>query len=168
LNVVEAVLDDVAANPALLTRQVAGKPALEAAVKSVLDGLAAQELDHFSGTTAAGILAGGVKAAIGRWEILTELPGDAGTGRLALQSVVDTVLAGVTGGDAQATWKLTEGRILVAIFDQSFAKLAEFGIDDESLAELTGALAAARTNLEEGGRFSVDLFARDLELRLAA
>ena len=168
LNIVEAVLDDLADNPALVSRKVAGKPAIEAAIAAILTGLAQQELDNFSSATATEIAVRGLKAATERWEMLECLPGGADAAALALTSVIDTVFAGLTAGDTKAAWRLTQGHVLVAIFDNAFAKLTDYGVTADSLTKLSAALDEARTNLEAGGRFSIDAFASDLESRLAA
>ena len=168
LNVVEAVLDDLADNPALVSRVVAGKSAIEAAVAAILAGFAEQELDNFSSATAAKITIFGLKAATARWEMLECLPGGEGTARLALTAVIDTVFAGLTAGDEKALWRLTQGHVLVAIFDIAFVKLTDYGVTKDALSKLSAALAEARANLEAGGPFSADAFATDLESRLAA
>ena len=168
LNVVEAVLDDLADNPVLVSRMVAGKPAIEAAIAAILTGFAQQELDNFSSATATEIAVRGLKAATERWEMLERLPGGADAATLALTSVIDTIFAGLTAGDTKATWRLTQGHVLVAIFDNAFAKLTDYGVTADSLTKLSAALDQARTNLEAGGRFSIDAFASDLESRLAA
>ena len=168
LNVVEAVLDDLADNPALVSRKVAGKPAIEAAIAAILTGFAQQELDNFSSAAATEIAVRGLKAATERWEMLERLPGGADAAALALTSVIDTVFAGLTAGDTKAVWRLTQGHVLVAIFDNAFAKLTDYGVTVDSLAKLNAALDETRTNLEAGGRFSIDAFASDLESRLAA
>jgi len=168
LNVVEAVLDDLADNPALVSRMVAGKPAIEAAIAAILTGFAQQELDNFSSAAATEIAVRGLKAATERWEMLERLPGGADAATLALTSVIDTIFAGLTAGDTKAAWRLTQGHVLVAIFDNAFAKLTDYGVTADSLTKLSAALDQARTNLEAGGRFSIDAFASDLESRLAA
>jgi hypothetical protein len=168
LNVVEAVLDNLAENPALVSRVVTGMPAIEAAVSAILAGFAEQELDNFSSATAAKIAIRGLKAATERWEMLEGLPGGEGTTTLALTSVIDTVFAGLTAGDEKALWRLTQGHVLVAIFDNAFAKLTDYGVTEDSLSKLSAALDEARSDLEAGGLFSTDAFGSDLERRLAA
>ena len=168
LNVVEAALDDLADNPALVSRVVTGKPAIEAAVTAILAGFAEQELDNFSSATAAKIAIRGLKAASERWEILERLSGGEGTDTLALTAVIDTVFAGLSGGNEKALWRLTQGHIIVAIFDNTFAKLIDYGVTKDSLSKLKAVLDEVRANLEAGGRFSIDTFANDLESRLAA
>jgi hypothetical protein len=168
LNVAEAVLDDLADNPALVSRAVTGKPAIQAAVAAILAGFAEQELDNFSSTTAAKIAIRGLKAATERWEMLECLLGEEQTGKLALTSVIETVFAGLTGGDEKALWRLTQSHILVAIFDTAFDKLTDYGVTENSLSKLKAALAEARASLEASGRFSIAAFASDLKNRLAA
>jgi hypothetical protein len=168
LNVVEAVLDDLADNPALVSRVVSGKPAIEAAVAAILAGFAVQELDNFSSATAAQIAIRGLKAATERWEMLEILPGGESTATLALTSVIDTVFTGLTAGDEKALWRLTQGQVLVAIFDNAFAKLTDFGVTEDSLGKLSAVLEKVRANLAASGRFSIAAFASDLESRLAA
>jgi hypothetical protein len=168
LNVVEAVLDDLAANPAIITRKVNGKPAVDAAIAAILAGLVEQKLEHFSSESAAKIAVSGLKAATDRWEMLEPLGAGADAAKLAINAVIDTVFAGVTAGDEKAAWRLTQGHVLVAIFDNAFIKLADHGVDDVALGKLNGALEKARQDLEANGRFSIDMFASDLESRLAA
>ncbi len=168
LNVVEAVLDDLADNPALGSRVVSGKPAIEAAVAAILAGFAEQELDNFSSATAAKIAICGLKAATERWEMLERLPGGEGTATLALTLVIDTVFAGLTAGDEKALWRLTQGHVLVEIFDNAFAKLIEYGVTEDSLGKLRAVLDKVRANLAVSDRFSIAAFASDLESRLAA
>ena len=168
LNIVEAVLDDLADNPAIVSRVVTGKPAIEAAVAAILAGFAEQELDNFSSATAAKIAIRGLKAASERWEILERLSGGEGTDTLALTAVIDTVFAGLSGANEKALWRLTQGHVIVAIFDNTFAKLIDYGVTKDSLSKLKAVLDEVRANLEAGGRFSIDAFANDLESRLAA
>ena len=83
-------------------------------------------------------------------------------------AVLDAVFTSIAEGDEKAVWRLTRGRVLVAIFDTAFAKLTDYGVDKTSLGKLRDALKEAGKELEAGGRFSVDAFADDLENRLAA
>ena len=168
LNIVEAVLDDLADNPALVSRVVTGKPAIEAAVAAILAGFAEQELDNFSSATAVKIAIRGLKAATECWELLERLSGGEGTDTLALAAVIDTVFTGLSGGNEKALWRLTQSHVLVAIFDTAFAKLIDYGVTQESLGKLKAVLDEVRANLEVGGRFLIEGFASDLESRLAA
>jgi len=168
LNVVEAVLDDLAINPALVSRVVTGKPAIEAAVAAILAGFAEQELDNFSSATAVKIAIRGLKAATERWEMLERLSGGEETDTLALTAVIDTVLAGLSGGNEKALWRLTQDHVLVAIFETAFAKLIDHGVTKDSLGKLKALLDEIQATLEAGGRFSIDAFANDFKSRLAA
>jgi hypothetical protein len=168
LNVVEAVLDDLAINPALVSRVVTGKPAIEAAVAAILAGFAEQELDNFSSATAVKIAIRGLKAATERWEMLERLSGGEETDTLALTAVIDTVLAGLSGGNEKALWRLTQDHVLVAIFETAFAKLIDHGVTKDSLGKLKALLDEIQATLEVGGRFSIDAFANDFKSRLAA
>jgi hypothetical protein len=168
LNIVEAVLDDLADNPSLVSRVVTGKPAIEAAVAAILSGFAEHELDNFSSAAAAKIAVRGLKAATERWEMLEFLPGGETTATLALTSVIETVFAALTAGDEKAVWRMTQGHVLVAIFDSVFTKLTDYGVTEDSLNKLRAVFDKARENLKVSGRFSIDTFASDLERRLAA
>jgi hypothetical protein len=168
LNIVEAVLDNLADNPAIVSRMVTGKPAIQAGVAGILAGFAEQELDNFSSATAVKIAIRGLKAATESWEMLEHLSGAEGTDILALTAVIDTVFAGLSGGNKKALWRLTQSHVLVAIFNSAFAKLTDYGVTKDSLGKLKAALDEIRTNLETGGRFLIEAFANDLESRLAA
>ena len=168
LELTETVLDELAQNPGLVTRKVSGKPAIGAAVAAIIDGLARQELAHFSAAAATQVIAMGVKAAAERWELLEEIPGDGDTARLALTAAIDAVLAVIAGSNARAAWRLTRDRILASIFDIALAALSEFGANASTIGKLQGALEDAVAPLKAGGRFSLEAFADDLEARLAA
>ena len=167
LNIVEAVLDNLADNPAIVSRVVTGKPAIQAGVAAILAGFAEQELDNFSSATAVKIAIRGLKAAAERWEMLELLPGGEGTATPALTAVIKTVFAGLTAGGEKAVWRLTQGHVLVAIFDSVFTKLTDYGITEDSLTQLSAVFETARAHLEAGGRFTIDAFASELESRLA-
>lgn len=100
--------------------------------------------------------------------MLEHLSGGEGTDTLALTAVIDTVFAGLSGGNEKALWRLTQSHVLVAIFDTAFAKLIDYGVTKDSLGKLKAVLDEARANLEAGGRFLIEAFASDLESRLAA
>jgi hypothetical protein len=168
LNIVEAALDNLADNPAIVSRVVTGKPALQAGVAAILAGFAEQELDNFSSATAVKIAIRGLKAATESWEMLEHLSGGEGADMLALTAVIDTVFAGVSGGNEKALWRLTQSHVLVAIFNTAFEKLIDYGVTKDSLGKLKAVLDEVRANLEAGGRFWVEGFASDLESRLAA
>ncbi len=168
LNVVEAVLDDLADNPAFVTRIVTDKPAIEAAIAAILAGFACNELDNLSMDTATKIAIRGLKAASERWEMLENLQGGEGAGRMTLAYVIDTILEDLTNGDEKAIWRMTQAHVLVAIFDIVFTLLTDYGITENSLNKLSTAIREAQDNLEVSSRFSIDAFASDLESRLAA
>jgi len=168
LNIVEAVLDDLADNPAIVTRMVSGKPAVEAAIEAILTGFAEQKLETFSSASAVQIVVSGLKAATARWEMLEPLGAGGDSAKLAINAVIDMVFAGIAAGSDKVTWRLTQGHILVAIFDNAFVKLSDHGVSEVSLSKLNEALDKARTDLEANRRFSIDNFAADLESRLAA
>ncbi len=152
----------------MATRIVDGKPAIETAVAAILAGLAEQELDTFSSATAAEITAQGLKAATMHWEMLESLPAGDGTTKIALTSIIDTVLACVTDANEKAAWQLAQGHILVAIFDNAFGKLSDYGVTPATLTILSSVLTNAEAALGAGGQFSIDAFAKDLETLLAA
>ena len=167
LNVVESMLDDLAGNPALLTRAIADQPALQAAVKAVLDALAQQELDNFSADTAARIVVLAVQAAADRWEFLEKLPGDTGQ-VMAVAKVVQTVLATIAQAGEKSAWKLAQDYVLVTLMETAFDKLAEYGVNETTLQALQATLDASVASLEAGAHFSLEGFADQLAQKLAA
>jgi hypothetical protein len=168
LNVVESVLDDLARNPAILTREVSNRPALEVALRAVLDALAAQELGRFSSNTAVQIAALAVQAVAERWEFLEELSDDTGHKQIAVATVIEAVLSTVMHAGEKPAWTLAQDVVLVALIDTAFATLAEYGINAGALQTLQAALDKVVADLAAGGRFSVDAFADDLAQTLAA
>jgi hypothetical protein len=164
LEVVEAVLDELGENPALLTRKVGNQTALAAAVDAVLKEAATLDLGAISAETLAGLLEEAVKAAALRWDFLEKVGAKTALGR-AIEAVFAAAFPDDAGG---AAWTLAGGRTLRAVTAIVLGKLAEHGAGKAHIEIVRTALTEIAADLEEGRPFSLGGLAAKLEEKLAA
>ena len=169
LNVVEAVLDEVADNPALVTRRIEGKPALRVALTTAIERLAAEELDRLSAESAAEILRLSLQAAAQRFDFLEPIAGD--DEKLALEHVIDAIFSAAFDDDPanqRAAWALAQASTLQAMVGVALEALANHGANEASVRALQEVVAETVARLNERSEFTIDGFLVDLEDRLAA
>ena len=136
LAVVEATLDDLAANPAWLAAAAADADAnLGAAVEAVLAVLRKRGDERLGRGLAARIVAEAVKAVALRQRFVTEMQG----GKPFVARVVDVVVAALFG-DApdEAQWALLRTDFVAMVVRTSLARIAGSRMDAASLQGLTG------------------------------
>jgi len=173
IDLAESLLDEVAANPGLVTNRIGGHTAIKLAVEATLTELAAIELDDLSIATVQSILKSVVIAVTTRRDFLDRFRGLDGVTRVAIGNVLHAVVSVVFAEDAagsRAQWALARSSVLDAIITVSLDRLSEHGLDRARLTRLKEALDGIAQTLEERGSFSIDAFANllDTSLRKAA
>lgn len=171
IDVAEAVLDEVAENPALISSRIGARSTMQVAIESMLTELAALELDQLSPASLTGILKAGVKAAALRPAFLDKYKlGDPARTRTAVAHLIDAVFSTIFPADGEkprAAWLLARHSVLVALVEIILVELSERGVDREKLVIVRGALETAADALEGNGPFILDGFRSELRGALA-
>lgn len=171
LAVVEAVIDEVAENPGLITSRFRGKPVLDAVVTSILAELTKLELDDVPPGTVASLLETAVRAAASRADFLDRYKDASGRLKPVAAHVLEAILTSAFSkypAHERATWTLAQATVLDEMASVAFEKLASSGVDKGHLKVLRGVLddVVARINAKQP--FTIELFSELLEQRLAA
>ncbi len=171
LDLAEAVLDEVAENPGMITDRVGSSVPLQAALDAALRALATVELDRVSTSTLTNIVGTAVRAAAQRLDFLDKFRIGAGSAKPAIAQILESVLAAAfpaDGENARAAWTLSRADVLEAVVEAAFEELAEAGVDAAKIGILQEVLARMTARLENRQHFSLQDFAEELQDALAA
>lgn len=171
LDVTEAVIDEVASNPALITCHLHGKVPLRVAIEAALAELAALDLAEVPPDSVAHILKVSVRAAARRIDFLDRFRLRAGKTKAALGHVLEAVLDAAFPADGQrvrSSWTLAKVSVLEAVTEIVFDELARVGVTAERILALRRALDKVVASIEQQGSFSLAEFEATLRTELAA
>ena len=155
----------------LITDRVGGSPPLQAALHAALGELARLDLDRVSTVTLTSLLETSVRAAAQRLDFLDKVKIGSTSAKPAIAQVLEAVLSVAfpeDGDNARAAWTLARADVLEAVVSIAFEELAETGIDAGKLQTLRDVLARVVDRLENRQSFSLQNFAEELQLALAA
>ncbi|MFT7518147.1 MAG: hypothetical protein ACI9MC_000274 [Kiritimatiellia bacterium] len=171
LAVADAVLDEVAENPSLITTRIGANSALGAAVQAVVGELAALDLSSLPSDTAANLVELSVRAAASRLDLLDRFRDAEGTLKPAAAHIVEAILGSAFPSDDEhprSAWVLAKSSVIEELVGIAFERLAESGVDAQRIATLNQVLDEIVQAIENKQAFSVELFDSLLMERLSS
>jgi len=163
--VVEAVVAEVAANPAwIITDAAHVDPALGVAVRATLQVLASRQ-PALGGTVVRDMLIAAISAVALNLDLIKTLPGEAGIAVAALLDAVVTILW--EGGDPETKWRTTRPEVILGVTAVVLRRGARLKIDPAVLAKVKSAVAAHAASLRSGAPWDPVAFATALDAALS-
>jgi hypothetical protein len=166
LQVLEAVVEEVAKNPGWLEKKAGdAHPLLGEVTKEVLLTLRTTVSPHLNRQTGLAILEAALRAAGERLEFLEKNQQNRRLVALAVEAALTTVFHPEV--DSHAAWVLARDATVERLVVVMLEKLAEHGVTEAKITEAQGVLEATVRILAAGDVWSLERFALQLEERLA-
>jgi hypothetical protein len=171
LDVVNAVLDELAANPTWLLDQAAQlNDNLKLALETALDVLRHRADKRLSPATAVAVLRAVVEKVGLRQEFLDRMPaGTAMAGKTLLAAVLETIFATIFDDriEARAAWQVVRTETIVALVNISLTQLARARLSPQKVTTFADCVTQQITMLTAGAAWHIPTFETKLQEVLA-